>query len=190
MRKRDTLTASLLIASTLGACASETEAPAAPADTSFDAPSALVHVAATPEVFAVETNDAESLRLSAPGLPGPSEVNVTLGEVVAGGINIFEAVEEQMATFTEMPEGASFGQTQLVADIGLTFMLRGRYLVEGNQAEELRMILVHPAGNRLLTISYVYPLGEDTAERGQQLMELLGEMSSLEPEAAEADETP
>jgi hypothetical protein len=113
---------------------------------------------------------------------------VTLGEVVGAGINIFETVEEQLTSFTELPEGASFGQTQLMAEIGLAFMLRGRYQVAGNPVEELRIILVHPVGNRLLTASYIYPLGDDTSERGQQLMELLGEMASSEsPEESDTE---
>jgi hypothetical protein len=192
MMKQRSLTTTLLISLLLGACSSAPEAPPAPGDTSFDAPAVLLHLATTPEVFEVETNDAETLTMTAPGLPGPSTVTVTLGELVEGGINIYEAVEEQLASFTELPEGASFGQTQLMADLGLAFMLRGRYQVEGNPVEELRIILVHPVGNRLLSAAYVYPLGDDTSERGQQLMELFGEMSSLAPAgeaAGEAEET-
>jgi hypothetical protein len=192
MPKPSSLTTILLTALALGACSAEPEAASTAGDTSFDAPSALLHLAATPEAFEVETNDAETLTLTAPGLPGPSTVTVTLGELVEGGINIYEAVEEQLASFTELPEGASFGQTQLMADLGLAFMLRGRYQIEGNPVEELRIVLVHPVGNRLLSAGYVYPLGDDTSERGQQLMELFGEMSSLEPAgepAAEAEET-
>ena len=188
MFKPSSLTTILLIALALGACSTEPEVAPPPGDTSFEAPSALLRFTGTPEVFEIAINDAESLTLTAPGLPGPSTVNVTLGETVAGGINIFETVEEHLASFTELPEGASFGQTQLVAPIGLTFMLRGRYLVEGIQVEELRAILVHPAGNRLLTASYSYPVGDDTSERGQQLMELLGEMESLEPAAEDTEE--
>jgi hypothetical protein len=181
--------AALAIVFVLGACSSEPAAPPAPADTSLEAPAVMLRLGATPEVFELDTNDAAGLAFTAPSLAGPSMVTVTLGDVVDGGINIFEQVEEQLASFTELPEGASYGQTQLVAPIGLTFMLRGRYQDEGRAVEELRAILVHPAGNRLLTASYRYPVGDDTSERGQQLMELLGEMEPLET-ASEPESTP
>ena len=176
------LSLALALVVALGACASEPETPPVAADTSLSAPAILLHLTAVPAVFEVETNDEEGLSLSAASLPGPSSVGITLGEYEPGGINIFERVEEQLASFTELPGGSSFGQTQLVAPIGLTFMLRGRYTDGDQELEELRAILVHPAGNRLLTASYSYPVGDDTTERGQQLMELLGEMEPIEEE--------
>ena len=163
-----------------GACGSEPAAPPAAADTSLTAPSVLLRLTATPEVFELAANDAERLEFTAPSLAGPSTMTITLGDPETGGLNILEHLEQQLASFRELPEGVSFGQTQLVAPIGLTFMLRGRYREAEREVEELRAILVHPASNRLLTISYRYPAGEDTAERGRQLMELLGEMEPLE----------
>lgn len=181
------LIANSTIVLALGACGSEPIAPPVPTDTSLVAPSALVRLATTPEVFEVTANDAEQLEFSAPSLPGPSRVTISLGDTEATGINIFERVEQQLASFTELPSGSSFGQTQLVAPIGLIFMLRGRFEEDDREIEELRAILVHPVGNRLLTISYQYPAENDTAERGQQLMELLGEIEELKPQDVPPD---
>ena len=146
----------------------------------IEAGAAGVRVVALPEVFEVSSNDDAGLTLAAPSLPGPSALTVTLSPRYEQGLNIVEAVELTMAEFAALPGGRSFGQTQLVAPLGLAYMARGRYQVDGESVEELRALLAHPWGNRLLTLSYIYPLGEDTSERGGQLMELLGEMEALE----------
>ena len=187
LRILTSLIASSTIILALGACGSEPIAPPVSTDTSLVAPSARVRLATTPEIFEVAANDAERLEFTAPSLPGPSRVTITLGEIETAGINIFERVEQQLASFNELPSGSSFGQTQLVAPIGLIFMLRGRFEEDDREVEELRAILVHPVGNRLLTISYRYPAGNDTAERGQQLMELLGEIEDLKPQNVPPD---
>ena len=39
--------------------------------------------------------------------------------------------------------------------------------------EETLILLIHPAGNRLLTIAYRYPAGDDSAARVEQLIDVL-----------------
>jgi len=37
----------------------------------------------------------------------------------------------------------------------------------------LIVLTLHPSGNRMLTISYRYPAGEDSAQRVEQLIDVL-----------------
>ena len=138
-----------------------------------------VRIAALPAFFEIASNDPEGLVLTAPALAGPNKVTITLSDVHPDGLNIIDAVEQALDNFNTLPAGQSFGQTQLVAPIGLTYMARGRYEVDGVGVEELKAMLAHPWGNRLLTIAYIYPVGTDTSDRGAQLMELLGEIEPL-----------
>ena len=39
--------------------------------------------------------------------------------------------------------------------------------------EETVIVTLHPSANRLLTISYRYPAGEDSAQRVEQLIDVL-----------------
>lgn len=187
-QRRTTLTPHLLAtALLLAACQAqqETTEPQS-AVRSVLAVSAGVRIAELPESFEVTANDTERFELAA--LP-PTEGSVvfTLGDTQAGGVNIVETVKAELAAFASLPDGQSFGQTQLVAPIGLTYMARGRYSRDDVSMEELKALVVHPWGNRLLSVEYVYPAGEDTSDRGAQLMELLGEIEALKEPTTEAD---
>lgn len=164
--------------------ACEAEPPATePEPVSVESSAAGIRIAALPEAFAVSTNDSDGLGLGAASMPGPSSVSVTLSEEYQDGLNIVEAVQLVLDDFAARPAGESFGQTQLVAPIGLAYMARGRYEIDGAAVEELRAMLAHPWGNRLLSVAYTYPAGSDSSERGAQLMELLGEIEPLDPPA-------
>jgi len=151
--------------------------------TGVEVASAGVSVGALPGLFSVAVNDAERFELDVPSLPG-SRVRITLSDDHPSGLNIVEAVRQELAAFETLPDGVSFGQTQLVAPIGLTYMVRGRYAADDGAVEELRALVAHPWGNRLLTLAYRYPASDDTSERGGQLMELLGELEALPEETA------
>ncbi len=172
---------SLLAATVLVGCQAA-EVPT-PEPEVIESEAAGIGIAALPADFTVTSNDAEGLRLAVASEAGAGEMTVVTSEVYQEGLNIIDAVEIEMANFEGKPEGRSFGQTKMVAPMGLTYMARGRYLSDGAEVEELRAMLAHPWGNRLLTLSYVYPAGEDTSERGAQLMELLGEVVALEAPA-------
>jgi hypothetical protein len=175
------LTAVLALIPALVACRpAPAPAPEPAVAESVESAAAGVRVAALPEGVRVAANDAGGLRLTVASENGDGTMTVTSSDVYATGLNIIDAVEAEMAAFEARPEGRSFGQTKMVAPIGLTYMARGRYLAEGAEVEELRALLAHPWGNRLLTLSYVYPAGTDTSERGALLMEVLGEMEALD----------
>lgn len=162
----------------LAACQQAPEPPAPEPATGVEVASAGVELGTLPTLFAVAANDDERFELDVPSLPG-SRAWIALSDVHAGGLNIVEAVKQELAAYDALPEGRSFGQTQLVAPIGLTYMTRGRFPGDNGTVEELKALVAHPWGNRLLTVGYRYPAGDDTSERGGHLMELLGEIEAL-----------
>ena len=174
--------AALPILLLLASCQTGGDEPAAaPPSQTVESVAAGVRIAALPTVFEIASNGPDELVLTAPTSATPNSLTVTLSDVYPGGLNIIDAVEQALDGFRDLPAGQSFGQTQLVAPIGLTYMARGRYEVDGVGVEELKAMLAHPWGNRLLTIAYAYPAGTDTSDRAAQLMELLGEMEPLPP---------
>ena len=92
------------------------------------------------------------------------------------GINLVEAVNRQKAEIEARPGGQFFGQVQLGSPIGPAYSTRGRYTGDdGRELEELRLFAVHPAGDRLLTLTYRYhPEASDTKERTAEAMGALG----------------
>ena len=170
----------LAASSLLTACQPSGDVAEDPSSTVIASQAAGIRLATLPDAFEVERNDDEGLFLAAPSELAPGKVAITLGGEFPGGFNIFDEVSRELANFEAMPEGESFGQTQLVAPIGTVYMARGRYDEAGVRTEQLRAMVGHPWGNRLLTLAYTYPVGDDTTERGQQLMELLGEVEALE----------
>jgi hypothetical protein len=169
----------------LTACQTTPEETAVATTTeSVVAEAAGVSIALLPEGFAVVTNDPKRFEMAADPATGGS-VSIVLGETEPSGVNIVEAVKSEIAAFEALPDGQSFGQNQLIAPIGLTYVVRGRYTAAAGTTEELRALVVHTWGNRLLTVVYGYPLGDDTSERAAQLMELLGEIEPLDEPGAE-----
>ncbi len=163
------------------ACGGPAEEPAEPAGPALESPAAGIRLLSIPEPFELATDDPAGPVLTVPESAGGGTVRITLSGEHPDGLNIIEAAKQEMADFEAMQNGESFGQTKLMAPIGLTYMLRGRYASGGTPSEELRAMVAHPWGNRLLTLSYVYPLGDDTQQRGEQLMALLGEIEALDP---------
>lgn len=183
-----TLSLSLALLLALTGCAPGTDEAQEPGAAAIENEAVGVRLLAVPEPFELVSDDADGVVLEVVDRAAGGTVRITLSEVYEGGLNIVEAVKTGLAEFQAMPDGESFGQTQLMAPIGLTYMLRGRYTAEGTPTEALRAIVAHPWGNRLLTVAYTYPRGDDTKERGEQLMGLLGEIEAL-PEPTPAGST-
>jgi hypothetical protein len=59
------------------------------------------------------------------------------------------------------------------SDRGTAFYSRGRFVEKGVVEEETVILTIHPSANRLLTISYRYPAGEDSAARVEKLIDVL-----------------
>jgi hypothetical protein len=170
----------------LFACGAPTEETLEPVDKSIESTAAGIRIVTLPDPFVVEANDDNGLLLRTPTLPGSGSVLITMSDVYPTGLNIIKVVTEELSNFEALPEGTSFGQNQLIAPIGTVYVARGRYLSGETQIEELKAMLAHPWGNRLLTLAYTYPATEDTAERPGHLMDLLGEVEPLDQPAVDS----
>jgi hypothetical protein len=112
----------------------------------------------------------------------PSELRIEVGPPSDFGIDPVQLANDQQASFGEAAGGEYFGAQKLVTPLGPATYARGRFDAEdGSRIEETRAYAVHPAANRLVTVTYRYPAGDDSRERVAQLLELLGE---IEPRTA------
>jgi len=89
------------------------------------------------------------------------------------GVNLVAAVKEHQERIEGLPEGEYKGAQELQGPLGTAFYSRGRYVEDGAVVEETVILTIHPSNNRLLTISYRYPAGEDSARRVEQLIDVL-----------------
>lgn len=142
-------------------------------------------IAAVPRGFELEVNEGETLRLEGRNAEGRwGTITVEVEPPQAAGVNLVKAVNEQKQALEARPEGKFMGQVELGSPLGTAFSTRGRYRDgEGATMEESRVFAVHPMGDRLLSVRYVYPAGGDSEERLQQLFALLGEIEILAPAA-------
>ena len=160
---------------TLAGCAAEAPAPA-PAERVENADLGLA-IAALPAAFTVAENAGESLRLSAPGVPG-GEVEITVGPLQLSGINLVEVVKERRAAFEA--EGLYFGNRELMTLYGPAYTTRGQITGPDGPVEVTSAYSLHPDGSdRLMTVTYRYPGGGDSQARVGELLELLGEIEAL-----------
>ena len=176
----------LMVIMTLG-CATDTpEASIEPTSNS----NLNLTFAALPSGFEVTQNDASGLRLATTDPDDPGEMWVDVGERSDFGIQITDIVTAQKALFEAMPGGSFNGNNELMTQNGRAFYSRGRYTHDGAPVEETRTFQIHPGENRLVTLHYRYPAGEDSGARVQQLLVLLGEMSVPTTTAGEGEESP
>jgi hypothetical protein len=140
-----------------------------------------IAIAGLPGGFDVTVNSGESLRLvREPGLP-PGEAWIGVGAPVEGGINLVEHIRGQRAAFEALPGGSFSGNGELqLADGRPAYYSRGRFEDQGKTVEEFRVWSVHPVDpNRLLAVYYRYPAGEDSKQRLEDVLFLVGEIEGL-----------
>jgi len=131
-----------------------------------------VALTATPGGLVVVANQGASLELRPSDESSGGVIWFEVGPEQAG-INLVAAVNDHQARIEGLPGGAYQGAQELQGDFGTAFYSRGRFSGERSEEEETRILLIHPAGDRLLTIAYRYPAGEDSAARVEQLIEVL-----------------
>jgi hypothetical protein len=145
-----------------------------------------VALASIPEGFRLEANpegeEARIVLVRKPELP-PGTAVVEVGPEQQAGVNLVAEVNAQKEHIESLPEGNFQGQTELMGPTGTAYLTRGRYRGEtGAEVEEMRVSTLHPnypEVKRLLTLTYTYELSGDTKDRGQQMLELLGEVEPL-----------
>jgi len=159
----------VLIALSVAACAGPQATPPDPGVENLDLG---IRMAAIPDGLVVTDNQGTSLQLR----PADENVGGVLWFAVSPeqiGINLVEAVKAHQERIEGLPEGDYKGAQELQGPLGTAFYSRGRFVEDGAMVEETVIVTLHPSANRLLTISYRYPAGEDSPRRVEQLIEVL-----------------
>ncbi len=166
-----------LAALTQGARASDPAAP--PGAERTENPELGLAIAAMPEAFQVAENQGETLKLAAPDVEG-GNVEITIGPLELGGINLVEVVKNRKAEI-EAEGGLYFGNRELMTPYGAAYTTRGQVTgPDGGPVEVTAVYSLHPDGSdRLMTVTYRYPGGGDSQARVGELLELLGEIEAL-----------
>lgn len=95
------------------------------------------------------------------------------------GQNLPAAVTEHRAFIEQQDDGRYLGSQELVSPLGAAFYSRGRYSADGRETEETVIFALHPAGDRMITLSYRYPAGDDSSTRVERLFEVLENVETL-----------
>lgn len=130
-----------------------------------------------PAAFKVKTNEGDQLVLEGtdPSLPGT--VTFSVSKPGLGGVNLVAAVKDRRAAFKAAKDGEYLGNQELMTPLGSAFTARGRYTdAQGQKIEEIWVYLLHPKGDRLLSIDYHYPVGDYAHKRAEQILDLLGDI--------------
>ncbi len=177
MRATSARTAILaLLALAVFGCGSEAPPPAA-AERVENAELGLA-IAVLPAAFEVIENLGESLRLAAPDVASGS-VEITVGPLELGGINLVEVVKARRTEF-EGEGRLYFGNRELMTPYGPAYTTRGQLTGPDGPVEVTAAYSLHPDGSdRLMTVTYRYPGGGDSQARVGELLELLGELEPL-----------
>lgn len=89
------------------------------------------------------------------------------------GVNLVAAVQAHQAQMEGKVDASYKGGQELQGDFGTAFYSRGQYTEGDELVEETVIFMIHPVGNRLLSVHYRYPAGDDSAARVEQLIEVV-----------------
>lgn len=170
----------LSLAALLFACAPKATTPA-PAPERVVNETLGVAIAALPQGATVVANDATlALDLTGPGEATRCQVEVGPEQ---RGVNLVEEIRGQRAAFEALEGGSYVGNTELMSPLGPAYAARGRFTGPAGPVEEVRMLTLHPSGNRLLVLRCAYPhtSDEDSKARFSAIIGLLGELEGTTP---------
>ncbi len=159
----------VLIALSVVACAGP---PPPPPDPGVENRDLDIRLGTVPDGLVVADNQGTSLELR----PADENLGGVLWFAVGPeqiGVNLVAAVKEHQAHIEGLPDGDYKGAQELQGPLGTAFYSRGRFVEKGVVEEETVILTIHPSANRLLTISYRYPAGDDSARRVEQLIDVL-----------------
>ncbi len=131
-----------------------------------------IRLTMVPDGLVVAKNQGASLELRPADEMLGGVIRFTVGPETTG-VNLVAEVTDHQAQIEGLPDGEYRGAQELQGDFGTAFYSRGKFSEDGVLQEETRILLIHPAGNRLLTIAYQYPAGDDSASRVEQLIDVL-----------------
>ncbi len=164
-----------ILALSLAACGSGTSTPAA--TERIENTELGLAIAGLPAAFEVAENAGETLHLGVPDVDGAG-VEITIGPLEMGGINLVEVVKERRAAMEA--EGLYYGNRELMTPTGPAYTTRGQITGPDGPVEVTAVYSLHPDGSdRLMTVTYRYPGGGDSQARVNELLELLGEIEAL-----------
>ncbi|MCG8458687.1 MAG: hypothetical protein MI919_20600 [Holophagales bacterium] len=144
-------------------------------------------IASLPSCFRVVSDDGARIVLEPAAAEVEGRLPISAAAPTDSAINLVRAVEEHKADLESRPDGAFKGQRELGSQLGVAFYSRGQHTEGGATLEETAIFLIHPWGDRQLSLVYVYPAGDDTATRLQdQMFEVLGELEGLPRPGEEA----
>lgn len=171
MKLLATASLSLALALALLSCAQPPEPPPPPPPGVENA-ELDIKLASVPEGLRVAANEGRSLRLEPadPAAGGAIWFEVGPEEI---GVNLVAAVQDHQQYIEGLPDGTYMGAQELQADFGTAFYSRGRFTEDGAAVEETVIFRIHPRASRLLSIDSRYPAGDDSAQRVEQLIDLL-----------------
>lgn len=169
-----TLLAPLVLLALALSCAAP-EPPPPPPPMTVENGDLGVIISSLPESFAVAVNEGAVLQLR----PADELTRGVLSFEVSPelhSVNLVAAVTDHQAAIEALPEGQYQGAQELKADFGVAFYSRGRFVDDGAPTEETIVVLIHKTGNRMLTLRYRYPAANDSAQRVEQLIDVLSRL--------------
>jgi hypothetical protein len=131
-----------------------------------------VRLNSLPQGLAVAENQGASLELRPATPDRPGGIWFDVGPETHA-VNLVFAVNDHQMVIESRPGGEYLGAQELIGDFGSAFYSRGRYLQGSDVLEETVVYAIHPTGNRLLSIRSQYPAATDSADRVEELIDVL-----------------
>lgn len=138
-----------------------------------------LRLAGVPGEFMTVTNDGDKLILSVADPAIEGEI-LFANKTPEAGQNLPAEVKIHQVVIEEREKGDYLGAQELVSQLGTTYYSRGQYIQDGAKIEETTIFALHPYADRIMTITYLYPAGDDSSERVQQLFEILEIVEGLD----------
>lgn len=138
-----------------------------------------LRLAGVPGGFKVVMNDGDQLILEPSDSTTEGQIHFANNPPEAGQ-NLPAEVKAHQVFIENQEEGDYLGGQELTSQLGTSFYSRGRYLHDGTEIEETVVFALHPYKDRIMTITYRYPAGDDSSVRVQQLFEVLGVVEGLD----------
>lgn len=165
----------LVGAAMVGGCARDADLPG---ETDVAVPEAGVVIRQVPAGLRVVRGDDGRVALEPDR--GEGRITFAMSPPVEGVLDPLEPARDVQAEIEALSSGRFFGSQELRTPLGRAFTARGRFEARGVTMEEIRVLSVHPWGDRFLTVSSVHPAGEDTAERMHVLLDVFAELAEGE----------
>jgi len=189
---RSCLTVATLIlplALALTGCAEPPPSPSAPQ--AVENPQLGLRLTDVPEGFVLGANEGEEIVLERrAGLTPGTMVVTARPELERGGVNLVAALNERADEVAET--GGILRQVELGSHLGPAYLARSRWPGDdgdngggdnGGEREQMQIFALHPTANRMLVITYDYPLTGDTQDRREHMMDALGRIAALEEDS-------